>query len=107
MSEVARSLKKNMDVAGGQEFPAAGLQPAVARVGLALRTSPVATRVEGDGAMPAGGALVDVPTQRGCPAADDGGQDLQVQPGEPLPAVHKERRARGADQIGRASCRER
>src|ERR1022692_2701407 len=72
-----------MDVAGRQEFPAARFQPAVARVGLALRTMPVAARVEGDGAMPAPGALIDVPAERGRPAADDGGQDLQVQPGEP------------------------
>ena len=62
----------DMGVAGGQQFPAARLEPAVARVGLALRTMPVATRVEGDGAMPAAGTVIDVTAERGGPATDDG-----------------------------------
>ena len=50
--------------------------------------------------MPAAGALVDVAAQHGGATADDGGQDLQVQPGEPFPAALVERRSRGANQIG-------
>ena len=37
--------------------------------------------------MPAAGALIDVTAEGGGTAADDGGQDLQVQPGEPFPAA--------------------
>src|SRR5262245_41548250 len=89
-----------MRIANRQKFAAARFDPAVTRVGLALRTMPVTTRVEGDGAMPAAGALVDVAAQRGGAAADDGGQDLQMQPGEPFPAALVKSGSRGADQIG-------
>ena len=50
--------------------------------------------------MPAAGALVDVTAERGSAAVDDGGQDLQVQPGEPFPAALIERRSGCADQVG-------
>ena len=50
--------------------------------------------------MPAAGALVDVAAQPGGATADDGGQDLQVQPGEPFPAALVKCGSRGADQIG-------
>src|SRR5262245_32129298 len=89
-----------MRIANWQKLAAARFDPAVTRVGLALRTMPVTTRVEGDGAMSAAGALVDVAAQRRGAAADDGGQDLQVQPGEPFPAALVKRGSRGADQIG-------
>ena len=50
--------------------------------------------------MPAVGALVDVTAERRGAAADDGGQDLQVQPGEPFPAALIERGSGCADQVG-------
>ena len=59
-----------------------------------------ADRVERDGAMPAAGAFVDVTAERGGATADDRGQDLQVQPGEPFSAALVESRSRCADQIG-------
>src|SRR5262252_9117380 len=89
-----------MRIRDRQKFAAARFDPAVTRIGLALRTMSVATGVEGDGAMPAAGALVDVAAQRGGAAADDSGQDLQVQPGEPFSAALVKRGSRGADQIG-------
>ena len=50
--------------------------------------------------MPAAGALVDVAAERGGAAADDGGQDLQMQPGEPFPAALTERVSGCAEQVG-------
>ena len=50
--------------------------------------------------MPAAGAFVDVAAERGGAAADDGGQDLQVQPAEPFPAALVKRGSRCADQVG-------
>ena len=98
--QLAGQREHHMRVADWQQFPAARFQPAVARVGLALRTMPVPARVEGDGLMPAAGALVDVTAERRGAAADDGGQDLQVQPGEPFPAALIERGSGCADQVG-------
>src|ERR1039458_3508162 len=50
--------------------------------------------------MPAAGALVDVTAEQGGSAGDDGGQDLQVQPGEPFPAAFEEAGSGCADQVG-------
>ena len=52
-----------------------------------LENTPHKTRVERDGAMPAAGALVDVTAECRSAATDDGGQDLQMQPGEPFPTA--------------------
>ena len=50
--------------------------------------------------MPAGGARIDVPTQRGRAAALDGGQHFQVQPVEPGAVSVNEAPPCGADQSG-------
>ena len=50
--------------------------------------------------MPAAGALIDVTAERGGAAEDDGGQDLQMQPGEPFPAALVKRGSGCADQVG-------
>ena len=43
-SQLMRQCEDNMDVRHGQKVPAARIEPAVAGVGLALRTMPVSTR---------------------------------------------------------------
>ena len=50
--------------------------------------------------MPAAGTLVDVTAKCRAAAADDGGQDFQVQPGKPFPAALIERGSGCADQVG-------
>ena len=50
--------------------------------------------------MPAAGALVDVTAEHGGTARDDGGQDLQMQPGEPFPAALIKGSSGCADQVG-------
>jgi hypothetical protein len=44
-SQFMRQCEDDMDVRRGQKIPAAGLDPAVAGVGLALRTMPVSARI--------------------------------------------------------------
>lgn len=74
--DLARQCEHHMRIPHRQQFAVACFEPAVARVGLALRTMPVPTGVEGDGLMPAAGALVDVTAEHGGATADDGSQDL-------------------------------
>src|SRR5215831_5104293 len=73
----------HMGVASGQQFGAACVEPLVARLTLAFRAVPVSTGVEGNGSMPASGALIDVATH-GCGATTpDGVENFEMQPGEP------------------------
>ena len=60
-----RKGEDEVGVRGGQDFPAARLDPTVAGVGLALRAVSIAAAVVRDDAMPAAGALIQVPTQDG------------------------------------------
>src|SRR5579859_2467553 len=80
-----------MNVASGQQFPLARLEPAPARVALAARAVPVSARVVGDGGrMSAAGAAVAMSAQRGGAAARDSQQHLLVLPVDPPAAVlHK------------------
>ena len=50
--------------------------------------------------MPATGTLIHMAAERGGSAAQNGGEDLQVQPGEPLPAAIEKGVSRCADHIG-------
>src|SRR5437879_3805240 len=51
--ELMREREDDVVVADGEQFVLSGGEPLIARVRQALRTVPVATRVERDGAMPA------------------------------------------------------
>ena len=73
----------NMSVGRREQFGASRREPAVARLALAFRAVPVATRVVGDGAITAAGALVCMAAHRGGAASLDGDQDSKMQPGEP------------------------
>ena len=58
-------------------------EPLVARVRQALRAMSIATRVVRDGAMAAGGTLIEMPAQGRGPAVRDGAKHTQVLRGEP------------------------
>ncbi len=90
-----------MDVAGGQQFPLARLEPAPARVALAARAVPVSARVVGDGGrMSAAGAAIAMSAQRGGAAARDSQQHLLVLPVDPPATMFKERLSSTADDVG-------
>jgi hypothetical protein len=94
-----RQCEDDMDVRHGQKVPAPRLEPAVAGVGLALRTMPVPARVIGDGLIVATGACIDMSAERRCSAVRNGGKHLDVKPGQPLTTAVEECIARRADNI--------
>ncbi len=92
--------KHDMSVGRSEQFGAPGGQPAVARLALALRAVPVATRVIGDGAMTTAGALIQMTAHRGGAALLDGYQDFKMHPGEPRGRPVYESVAGGGYDIG-------
>jgi len=95
-----RQGEDDVDIAGGQKVPAARFQPVVASIGLTLRAVPVPTGVKGDGAMSAAGTLIDMAAERGGSAAQDRGEDFQMQPRQPFAAAVEESISRCADNLG-------
>src|SRR5260370_8108911 len=65
----------------GQQFGTARVEPAVARVALALGAMPVAARIVGAGAMATARTPIAIATPRGGAASLDGVQHFDVQPG--------------------------
>jgi hypothetical protein len=81
--ERMRQREDDVHIRHVEEIPLAGGQPALARLRLALRTVPIATRVIGEGLMPAGVTPIEMPTQRRGPTARDRAKDrslLRAQP---------------------------
>ena len=64
--------ENDMGIARGQQFGAPRVKPAVPRIALAPGAMPVPARIERDGLMAAARTLVDMATQRGGAAAEDG-----------------------------------
>ena len=82
--EGVRQGEDDVGVPDRQQLAFALGEPLVARVRQALGAVPIATRVEGDGAMPAGGTPIEMPAQDRGPAVRDGAEHTQVlrrQPG--------------------------
>ena len=98
--EATRKSEDDMDVAGGQEFLAARLQPTVASVGLALRAVPIATGIVRDGAIPAAGTFIHMAAQHRGPAACDGRQHFEVLSRDPSATAFDEFLSRHSDEIG-------
>ncbi len=99
--QFTRQSEHSMDVASGQQFPLARLEPASARVALAAWAVPVSARVVGDGGrMSAAGATVAMSAQRGGATACYGQQHFSVLPVDPLAAVINERLSSTANNIG-------
>jgi len=95
-----RQREDNVGIARRQEFILPVRQPAFTRVALALWAMPVSARVVRDGSISAGGALVDVATERSRAATLDGGHNFLVARRQPPVATFGEVRPRGADHIG-------
>ncbi len=89
-SEFTRHREDRMDVAGRQQLAFALLEPADARVALALRAVPVAARVVGDDRMSAAGALVAMSAESSRAAACDRGQHLLMLTVDPSAAAFHE-----------------
>ena len=99
--QFTRQCEHGMDVACGQQFSFARMEPAPARVALASWTMSVSTRVIRDGSrMSAACAAVAMPAQRGSAAAHDGQQHLPVLPVDPPAAVFNECLSGTANNVG-------
>ena len=66
-----RQREDDVHIRHVEQVPLAGGEPALARLRLALRTVPIATRVIGDGLMPAGVTPIEMAPERGGPTARD------------------------------------
>ena len=99
--QFARQSEHGMDVAGGQQFPLARLEPASARVALASWAMAVSARVVRDGScMSAAGAAIAMSAQRGGAAARDSQQHLLVLPVDPPAAVFNEMLSSTTNDVG-------
>src|SRR5262245_12052509 len=89
-----------MHIADRQQFGAARLQPAVARVALALGTVPVAARVVGEEAFSAPRTFIDVSAESGGPAIQNSVERLPVLAVETHPGTIDECVSGGTDYVG-------
>src|ERR1017187_242599 len=99
-SQFTRKGEYRMDIARGQQLPFALLQPTDAGVALAPWAMPVATRVIRDGGVPAAGALIAMPAQRGGAATRDRQQHLLMLPVDSPTAAFYEALPGTANDIG-------
>jgi hypothetical protein len=103
--QFVRKREDDVNIPRRQKLSAPRLKPAMARVGLALRTVPVAARVLGEDAFSAPRALVDVSAERGRPAAQNGVERLLMRPAETHVGAFEERGPGGADDVGHLQWR--
>ena len=104
-SKLAWQREDDMDVGRRQKFPFTRLEPALARVALALGTVPVAARVVGDGGMSAVGTAITMAAERSGAAARDRQQDLLVLPVDPVLTAFEERLPGKANDVGHLQWR--
>jgi hypothetical protein len=71
-----------MKVADSDQLIGASREPFVAGVGLALGTMPVPAGEEGDGAMAALGALIEMTAERCCATPLNGPQHFELLPAQ-------------------------
>ena len=96
-----RQGEDGMNIASGQKFPLARLEPAQARVALAPRAMAISARVVRDGGrMSAAGTAIAMSAQHGGAAARDGQQHLLVLPVHPLATVFKKGLSCTANNVG-------
>jgi hypothetical protein len=81
--ERMRQREDDVHIRHIEELPLARLEPAVPRLRLTLRAVAIATRVVGDGPMPARAAVIDMSAERSSPTARDGAQHGALLHAEP------------------------
>src|ERR1700680_2684638 len=89
-----------MEVARGKKFSSARGDPPFPSSRLTPWAVPIAAAVIGDGAMSTAGALIDMAAECGGATADNGQQDFEMRPADPVAAAPEESHSRGADQVG-------
>src|SRR6266576_2622250 len=90
----------HMQVARGEQFSLTRRDPAFPSRGLTLRAVPISAAIEGDGAMPAAGALIEMTAECGGTTPRNGQQHFDMLPTEPVAVSFYESISRSADDIG-------
>ena len=89
-----------MHVLRRKKFLATFLEPTFASTRLTLGAVSISTGIEGDGAMSAARALIEMSAERGGATPRNGQEHFDVLPADPLTASFDEGVSRSADQIG-------
>jgi hypothetical protein len=98
--QAAGECEDHVQIAGREQFSSTRGDPAFPCSDLTLRAVSVSAAIEGDGAMPAAGALIEMTTEGGGTTPANGQQHFDMLPTEPVAISFEESISRGADQIG-------
>ena len=99
-SQATGQSEDHVQVAGGEQFSLTRSDPAVPSGSLTLRAVPISAAIEGDGAMPATGALIEMTAKCGGTTPLHGPQHLDMLPTKPVVVSFDERLSGSADDIG-------
>jgi hypothetical protein len=89
-----------MEIARGEKLSLTRSDPAVPSGRLTLRAVAISAAIEGDGAMPATGAFIEMAAQSGGTTTLNGSQYFHVLPTKPVAVLFDEHLSRSADDIG-------
>jgi hypothetical protein len=89
-----------MEIARREKVSLTRSDPTVPSGSLTLRAVSVSAAIEGDGAMPATGAFIEMAAQSGGTTTLNGSQYFHVLPTKPVAVLFDEHLSRSADDIG-------
>jgi hypothetical protein len=99
-SQATRQGEDHVQVARGEQFSLTRSDPAFPCGNLTLRAVPISAAIEGDGAMSATGAFIEMTAKCGGTATLNGPQYFHVLPTKPVAVLFDEHLTRSADDIG-------
>jgi hypothetical protein len=89
-----------MEIARREKVSLTRSDPTVPSGSLTLRAVSISAAIEGDGAMPATDAFIEMATQSGGTTTLNGSQYFHVLPTKPVAVLFDEHLSRSADDIG-------
>jgi hypothetical protein len=98
--QAAGECENHVQVAGREKFTSTRSNPPFPSSGLTLRAVAISAAIEGDGTMPAAGALIEMTTECGGTTPRNGQQHFDMPPPKPVAVSFDEGVSRGADDIG-------
>jgi len=99
-SQATGQGEDHMEIARGEQFSLTRRDPPFACGRLTLWAVPISAAIEGDGAIPAAGALIEMTAQCGGTTARHGQQHFDMLPTKPMAVSFDERISCSADDIG-------
>ena len=98
--QAAGECEDHVQVAGREKLSLSRGDPPFPSSDLTLRAVPISAAIEGDGAMPAAGALIEMTAECGGTTPRNGQQHFDMLPTEPVAVSFYESISRSADDIG-------